>query len=394
MLSDEAHRKVLKEDYERHRARAEKARKRNRYDEAATHYENCAALLTDIAELETSKRVATERLELAENLRTAAKRLTERAEDAHERAHSERNTIDPGRSTEQRSQKNETETSTDTESTPPTPDKSSTEANEFLEAPPDIDFDDVGGMTALKQTLTDKVIDPLERPELYEEYNLGVVNGVLLYGPPGTGKTYITRALAGKLGYNFIDVTPADITSSLVGAAADNVAELFEVARENQPCLVFIDEIDAIAGSRSGGAQKTQSERQMVNQLLEELSAVQREDVVVVGATNLLDEVDDAIKRSGRFDERIEVPPPDATAREAILRVHLRDRPVLTEAIDWETVRTQTDGYAASDMELIATNAARQALKEARETDEIQPVTQQHIETAIEETNSSLTNWE
>jgi transitional endoplasmic reticulum ATPase len=238
------------------------------------------------------------------------------------------------------------------------------------------------------------VVDPLDRPELYEEYNLGVVNGVLLYGPPGTGKTYLTRALAGKLDYNFISVTPTDITSSLVGEAAENVADLFRVARQNQPCLVFIDEIDAIASARGGGAQKTQSERQMVNQLLTELTEIQGEDVIVVGATNMLEEVDDAIKRSGRFDERIEVPPPDEPARVAILRVHLRDRPVLTEELDWERIKQMTEGYSASDLELIATNAARKALADARESDDLRQITQEHIDEAIEETDSSLEQWE
>lgn len=248
-------------------------------------------------------------------------------------------------------------------------------------------------MTELKQSLIDKVIDPLERPELYEKYSLGVVNGVLLHGPPGTGKTYITRALAGKLGYNFIEVTPTDITSSLVGEAADNVSDLFEVAKDNQPCLVFLDEIDAVAGKRSGGAQKTQSERQMVNQLLTELSEIQGEDVIVVAATNLVEEVDDAIRRSGRFDERVEVPPPDGSARVAILRVHLRERPALPDEIDWEAVKKKTEGYSASDMELVATNAARKALQEAREQEDIQHITQRHIEKAVEETESSLEGW-
>lgn len=373
MLGDEAHKGILKEDYERSRARAEKARDRGDTDKAADHYRTCAHLLREMADLESSETVANEQRDLADNLQQAAETLSNRDDSA------ERQREDPPGD----SRREDTPQQTHDE-------EEVVDADEYLQEPPEMDFDDVGGMSELKQTLTDKVIDPLKRPGLYEEYDLGVVNGILLHGPPGTGKTYITEALAGKLGYNFIDVTPSDLTSSLVGQAADNVADLFEVARENQPCLVFIDEIDAVASARSGGAQKTQSERQMVNQLLEELTEIQSEDVVVVGATNLLSEVDDAIKRSGRFDERIEVPPPDATAREAILRVHLRDRPVLTEEIEFDRVRELTEGYSASDMELVATNAARQALQQARDQDEIQPVTQAHIEAAVEDTESSL----
>jgi transitional endoplasmic reticulum ATPase len=377
MLGDEAHKGILKEDYERSRARAEKARDRGDTDTAADHYETCAHLLREMADLESSETVASEQRDLADNLQEAAETLSNRDDSAGGRREDPPSGNDEREDTPQQTHDEDEEV----------------DADEYLQEPPEMDFDDVGGMSGLKQTLTDKVIDPLERPELYEEYDLGVVNGILLHGPPGTGKTYITEALAGKLGYNFIDVTPSDLTSSLVGQAADNVADLFEVARDNQPCLVFIDEIDAVASARSGGAQKTQSERQMVNQLLEELTEIQSEDVVVVGATNLLEEVDDAIKRSGRFDERIEVPPPDATAREAILRVHLRDRPVLTEEIDFDRVRDLTEGYSASDMELIATNAARQALQQARDQEEIQPVTQAHIEAAVEDTESSLDNW-
>ena len=247
-------------------------------------------------------------------------------------------------------------------------------------------------MTDLKETLKDQVIDPLERPELYEQYDLGIVNGVLLHGPPGTGKTYITEALAGALGYNFVKAQASDITSSLVGEAADNMAELFEVARNNQPCLLFLDEIDAIAADRGGGTNKTMSEGQMITQFLTEMSETKGEDVVVVGATNLPDEIDGAAWR--RFDERIEVPPPDPAARAAVLRIHLRDRPVLTDEIDWETIKQQTEGYSSSDLEIIASKAARSALKQARTDDEIVPITQKHLETAIEETTSSLEAWE
>lgn len=247
-------------------------------------------------------------------------------------------------------------------------------------------------MTDLKETLKDQVIDPLERPELYEEYDLGVVNGILLYGPPGTGKTYITEALAGELGYNYVEAQASDVSSSLVGEAADNISNLFEVARNNQPCLLFMDEIEAIAAERSGGSQKTMSESQMITQFLTEMSEIKGEDVVVVGATNLPDDIDGAAWR--RFDERIRVPPPDATARGAILRVHLRNRPVLTEEIDWEQIKETTEGYSASDLEIIAATAARHALKDARDSNEVVPITQDHLREAIESTDSSLEAWD
>ena len=379
MIENETHKELLKQEYEKHKKKADRLREDAEGKKAAKHYRTAAQKLEDMAELEKSDKLKDKYINLAENLREGAETLSspdwtpESDEEVKTGTGAETSSSEGSGPVEGHREREE-----------------ETDPSKYLEEPPDLNFDDVGGMTDLKQTLEDKVVDPLERTELYEEYELGVVNGVLLHGPPGTGKTYITRALAGKLDYSFIEVTPTDITSSLVGEAADNVAELFEVARDNQPCVVFIDEIDAVASERGGGAQKTQSERQMVNQLLTELNEVQGEDIVVVAATNRVDEVDDAIKRSGRFDERIEVPLPDETARVAILRVHLRERPVLHDEIDWERVKEETEGYSASDMGLVATNAARKALQEAQEKDEIRKITQEHIDEAVEETEASV----
>jgi transitional endoplasmic reticulum ATPase len=342
--------------------------------------------LRDLAELESSDHLRRERLSLAENLETAAGRLEagkplERDDSGDADA--------PGDADAEASR---SAGDGDRSTADGTEEADATDPSEYLEEPPDLDFGDVGGMTDLKETLKDQVIDPLERPELYEEYELGVVNGVLLYGPPGTGKTYITEALAGELGYNYIEAQASDITSSLVGEAADNMAELFEVARNNQPCLLFVDEVEAIAAERSGGSQKTMSESQMITQFLTEMSETKGEDVVVVSATNLPDEIDGAAWR--RFDERIEVPPPDATARAAVLRIHLRDRPVLAGEIDWDRIKSLTEGYTSSDLEIIASTAARNALKEARDAEEVVPISQTHLEAAIESTDSSLEMWD
>ena len=380
-LKRSAQKSHLESEYERYRSHAEAAREEGQQSAAARYYRQCVGVLEDLAELETNPRLATERKELAANLATAAERLE-----------SDEPLVDEGGSS---GGSTTTTTATGEGDTPGRAgegDDTGTDPETFLEEPPAMDFSDVGGMTDLKETLKDQVIDPLQRPELYEEYDLGVVNGVLLHGPPGTGKTYITEALAGELGYNVVIAQASDITSSLVGEAADNMADLFEVARNNQPCLLFLDEIDAIAAERSGSTNKTMSESQMITQFLTEMSATKGEDVVVVSATNLPDEIDGAAWR--RFDERIEVPPPDATARAAILRVHLRDRPVVTDEIDWEEIKEATDGYVASDLEIIASTAARNALKEARDADSVVPISQAHLTAAIEDTDPSLDAWD
>jgi len=386
-MDESIQRDILQDRYEKYRTKADELRSQGDAEEAATYYERCAEAMADLAETESNESLAEKRRNLAQNLSTVAEKLRESGTVEADVA-AGRDGVPSG----DRSAADDAGDSTVDPDPDADADATVAEASEYLESPPDLDFDDVGGMHDLKRTLRDKVIDPLERSDLYAEYDLGVVNGVMLYGPPGTGKTYITRALAGKLGYNFVDVEPNDITSSLVGEAADNVAELYDVARDNQPCLVFIDEVDALMPSRSGGSQKTQSERQMVNQFLTELTECRGEDVITVTATNIPDEVDGAA--TSRFQERIEVPPPDTEAREAILRVHLRDRPALPDEIDWDRIRQLSEGYSGRDLEVVADDAARRALQEAVDADEIQHIRQEHVETALEETEPSLDHWD
>ncbi len=250
--------------------------------------------------------------------------------------------------------------------------------------PPDHDFSDVGGMDDLTDTLHDRVIDPLTDRAVYDRYGIGAVNGVLFHGPPGCGKTFVASAVAAETDYNYIEVSPADLTSKYVGEAANNVAAVFETARENEPCLLFIDEIDAVAGDRSG--RMNTSEQQMVNQLLTELETQQESDIVVFAATNYLEDVDDAILRSGRFDERVEVPPPDLAARAEMLRLELADAPVADDVVI-EAIAEATAGYASSDVTLVADVAIRHAIADES------PVEQRHLLQAVDEIETSIPDW-
>ncbi|MFC7078499.1 AAA family ATPase [Haloarcula halophila] len=246
------------------------------------------------------------------------------------------------------------------------------------------DFDDVGGLEDLKQRLEERVIAPITSPDAYEEYDISPVNGILLYGPPGCGKTFVANALAGESGFALISATPTDITSKWVGEAAQNIQVLFETARANEPCVLLLDELDAVAASRS--EMGTSSQQQMVNQLLVELAAIDGSDVVVVGTTNRLEDIDTAIRRSGRFDDRIEVPPPDAGARREILRVALDGRPV-TSTLDLSKTVSATAGYASSDVETLAEIASRHALSAS------EPIDEHHLSAAVAETGTSIANW-
>jgi SpoVK/Ycf46/Vps4 family AAA+-type ATPase len=265
-----------------------------------------------------------------------------------------------------------------------TPDGVSDAAAAAFEAAPERTFEAVGGMCDLKAELEEGVLAPLESPDRYEEYGIGTVNGVLLHGPPGCGKTYLARALAGELGRAFAAVTPADLASKWVGEAADNVADVFAVAQENQPCVVFVDELDAVAGDRD--RDMTNTEQQMVNQLLVELETAADHDVVVVAATNHVQDVDDAILRSGRFDKHVEVEPPDADARREILDVHLRGRPTAA-ALDLGAVVRDAAGFAGSDLELAVEEAARAAL------DDDAPIGTDHLLAAANDLETSIDGW-
>jgi SpoVK/Ycf46/Vps4 family AAA+-type ATPase len=261
------------------------------------------------------------------------------------------------------------------------------EVGSFVESPPDLDFGDVAGMDGLKTRLRESVIEPLENPEYYEEYGIDVANGFLLYGPPGTGKTHVTRCLAGELGIDYVGVDASDLVSKWIGEGAENVAAMFDEARANQPCLVFVDEIDALASDRESGRQQ-KSERQMVNQFLTELSAVAESDdeVVVVGATNQPDRVDDAMLRTGRLGTRVEVPAPDADARVGIFYQHL-DAPHAD--LDDAAIAEETAGLVASDLEAVATEAAMRAMQRAREGGERTDVTQRDVVAAVERVRGS-----
>jgi len=208
----------------------------------------------------------------------------------------------------------------------------------------------------------------------------------LFYGPPGTGKTYMAKALAGQLGINHISAKAGDLVSKWIGEGAQNVQRMFDEARANQPCLIFIDEIDALATDR--GTHQSKSERQMVNQFLEELTELSDDDhnVIVIGATNRIDDIDSAMLRTGRFTEKIEVPPPDAEARVAVFRMHLS---APSEQLAWNEIVEQTEGFVASDMESVAQRAARKAMQRARSsggtTQANTKVTQQDVTEAIGE---------
>lgn len=269
------------------------------------------------------------------------------------------------------------------------PDRAGEEGSEvsYFSEPPDLEFLDVGGMDELKQVLRRQVIHQFQDSGFREDLGVSPTNGLLLYGPPGTGKTYVSKALAGELGFRWAEVDTADLVSKYVGEAAKNVQELFDQAKRKQPCVIFLDEIDAVAGDRGSGG-KTDSEQQMVNQLLKSLERIQGEDILVLAATNRVEAVDAAIRRSGRFDEKIHVPLPDKQARYEILKVHLRDREHRVSSTEVEQLAAITSDCSASDLQMVVEQAAQKAHIDSLEDDCLQPITYKHLVSSTSEGNT------
>jgi SpoVK/Ycf46/Vps4 family AAA+-type ATPase len=221
----------------------------------------------------------------------------------------------------------------------------------------------VAGMRDLKAMLERDVILPLLEPDIYRKYRLEIPNGILLYGPPGCGKTFIARKLADVSGFSFMEVKPGDLASIYVHGTQGQIAELFARAQKQSPCMVFLDELDAMVPNRSGDhvGHHYSSE---VNEFLVRLNECGRNGILVIGATNLPERIDPAVMRPGRLDKKLFVGPPDYEARIELLRLYMSNRP--QKALDWHRCALELENYTCAEIEFIVNEAARKALAERR----------------------------
>jgi AAA+ superfamily predicted ATPase len=250
---------------------------------------------------------------------------------------------------------------------------------------------DVAGMDEVKHRLEAAFLAPMRNPELRKLYGKSLRGGLLLYGPPGCGKTFIARAVAGELGARFMSVSFADIIDMFVGQSERNIHELFEIARRNSPCVLFLDEVDAIGQKRS--QLRNTPMRSAVNQLLLELDDVDggNDGVFLLAATNHPWDVDSALRRPGRFDRTLLVLPPDNAAREAIFRYHLRERPVA--GVNLGRLAKLTDGYSGADIAHICETASERALLDSVSRGEVRMIGQPDLEASAAEVKPSLGAW-
>ena len=233
---------------------------------------------------------------------------------------------------------------------------------EVLVQVPNVTWDDVGGLESLKEELREAVEWPLKHKEAFEHTDVAAPKGILLHGSPGTGKTLIAKAVAHTTESNFISIKGPELLSKWVGESEKGIREIFRKARQAAPCIIFLDEIDAIAPSRSSGTDSHVTER-VVSQILTEIDGLEElHNVVVIGATNRLDIVDSALLRPGRFDRIIEVPMPDAKARESIFRIHTKKKP-LAGNVDLIKLVEYTDGFSGADIAGVCNRAAMTAIR-------------------------------
>jgi len=233
---------------------------------------------------------------------------------------------------------------------------------EVLVEVPKVTWDDVGGLEDVKREIIEAVEWPLKYPEKFKKFGIKPPKGVLLYGPPGTGKTLIAKAVANEAEANFISVKGPELLSKWLGESEKAVRKIFKKARQVAPCIIFFDEIDAIAGMR--GLEENRAVERVVNQLLTEMDGLEElEGVVVIGATNRPDIIDPALLRPGRFDRLVYVRPPDKKSRLAIFKIHTRNMP-LAEDVDLEELADMTEGYVGADIEAVCREAVMLALRE------------------------------
>ena len=229
-----------------------------------------------------------------------------------------------------------------------------------------VNFSKVAGLEEEKEEL-EEIVDFLKNPKKYTDVGARIPKGVILVGPPGTGKTLLAKAVAGEAGVPFFSISGSDFVEMFVGVGASRVRDLFEDAKKNAPCIVFIDEIDAVARRRGTGMGGGHDEReQTLNQLLVEMDGFGvNEGIIVMAATNRVDILDPAILRPGRFDRKVGVGKPDIRGREEILKVHSKEKP-LGDDVDLTRVAQTTAGFTGADLENLLNEAAILAAKQSR----------------------------
>jgi AAA+ superfamily predicted ATPase len=256
---------------------------------------------------------------------------------------------------------------------------------------PKINFKDVGGMEQLKDEIRMKIIHPLTHADLYKAYGKTIGGGILLYGPPGCGKTHLARATAGEIKAGFLAVGINDVLDMWIGNSEKNLHQLFEQARRNKPCVLFFDEVDALAASRAD--MRTSAGRHLINQFLAEMDGMQSDNtgLLILAATNAPWHVDPAFRRPGRFDRILFVPPPDGPARASILRILFQGKPV--QDLDYDHIARKTENFSGADLKAVLDLAVENKLRDAMKDGIPKPLTSKDLLVAATGIRPSTKEW-
>jgi len=264
------------------------------------------------------------------------------------------------------------------------------EYDPFLEKP-DINFSHVGGMDQVKDEIRLKIISPLENPDLYKAYGKKAGGGILMYGPPGCGKTFLSKATAGEIQSKFLSIGIEDTVDMWMGNSEKNLHEKFLIARQNNPCVMFFDEIDALGSKRND--LKQSAGRNLINQFLKEMDGVDsdNEGLLILGATNSPWHMDSAFLRPGRFDRIIFVPPPDQEARGKIINLILEGKPV--EKIDVEKIASKTKDFSGADIKALIDLTIEEKLRDSLKSGKVEAIRTKEILNQVKRVKPSTKDW-
>ena len=265
---------------------------------------------------------------------------------------------------------------------------------EVLVQRPNVGWEDIGGLQQVKEELAEAIEWPLKHAELFTEANVEPPKGILLYGPPGTGKTMIAKAVAATSEANFISIKGPELISKWVGESEKGVREVFRKARQAAPCVIFFDELDAVAPRRGGSEGDAHVTERLLSQMLTELDGLEDlKGVVVIGATNRPDIIDEALLRPGRFDRILEVPSPDYESRKQIIQIHTKKKP-LEPDVNLDKLVEMTEGMTGADIAALVNAAAMSAIKEhvRQKSGSKLRISMKHFETALNKVKKKLGN--
>ena len=360
------------EQFERFRQKGLDARRAMQWDSARTYLLEAARTMTELARDSQTE-------ELRSGRQDIATRLLELARDCDQAKRENRQT--PALSNAKR----RIEPSKESESDEKTADQW------IVKEKPKLRFDDVAGLDDVKEDIRLKMIYPFEHPELAEKFGIRPGGGVLLYGPPGTGKTMLAKATAGEIEATFFRISPADVLSKWVGEAEQNLKKLFDAAAQEERAIIFIDEIESLVPARRDEGSSVM--QRVVPQILQGMEGFDERDhspILFMGATNIPWQLDPAVLRPGRFDEKVYIPLPDLAARRKMLDIYLSKRP-LDDGIDLDSLARRIEGFSGADIKYLCDRAAVIPFLKSVASGQEGEITIEVIEDAFADTKPSVT---